>query len=371
MNKIEIILDRQAAASEQKKTTAFPRRRPQRFGRRRLPAGIRIYDVGYILDGVDWVNLPYLDHRASEDIDTLTEFNGQAVTLTHHDNLRSLAFTVPLAEWKDNYRQIDSAYTEDYGLTFGNPMAVTYRGQGYFLNGPRFIDGVFRPNNTPTNDNFVVGINARLGNVVNINPTVGTNPHITTEYDFAADAVAFVPSQDMDVFIMPTLNATVATATHDYTPYFLPGIVFRFYQDNLDQIHCLYPRELLHDESAPLYGEYLGLSQWDRDPYPSSGFNSDEDYERTWRWITYWRDGPGGHRAGRYESEIGDPGINEVSPLAVGDFFTEAMFPEPPTLPADPLTVATSFSHTPASPVSGALLLVIRNRNTYYYVWQP
>ena len=114
MNKIEIIINSQNAATDKKKTAAFPRRRTDPYGRRRGGNFIEFYDLAQVSgDGVTFTDHPLLkvpsystsfssSGSASKLIITMDQF-GTADYQAYTD----MMFEVPIEEWHVRYKRLE------------------------------------------------------------------------------------------------------------------------------------------------------------------------------------------------------------------------------------------------------------------------
>jgi hypothetical protein len=115
-NRIEIIINSGDAATDGKKTPAFPRRRPDPYGRRRFKDGIRFFDCGSVLSGIEYVNLAYVDSLSATPL--VIASNGavpQRNTMTQAEYLSlrdAPVIAVDRADWTSTFRQISSEQTD-------------------------------------------------------------------------------------------------------------------------------------------------------------------------------------------------------------------------------------------------------------------
>ena len=161
-NKLTLIINTEQKADD-KKTAAFPRRRPRKLGRRRLQEGIRIFDLGYRLDGLVYAEIPFTDPNIADPVtfnaNAASPFGAKADTSAHYDLIQTEVFTVAQSEWKNSYRQVDDDYTDNAGVSAGQ-FSITYKGQSYTLSAATSADvwseGVFTPDQSPVNENFTI-----------------------------------------------------------------------------------------------------------------------------------------------------------------------------------------------------------------------
>lgn len=335
-----------------KKTAVFPSKKPRRFGRRRT-GGIRFWDLGYVLNGDQYVNLPFVDPHSGEPILTSALEYPLFDTLTsaYYSQLATLVQEVPVAEWKANYKRVDSVYTDV------EPLIMIYRGVTYNTDSTSAWDGeTFRPNEPPTDDAFFLFSNRKF-EVFNLN-SVGTTFKATTEPDYSADTATFVPSANMDVFLMPNLhnislnlrhtNIGVGTQTRDY----------------LNVLRYIYPRdEVLHDPTHPIYGFTLDSVRWTRS-FPDE--DDLEEYEVVHPITRFWQsvDNARALRA------VVVAEVPTFSALSVNAYADAGKYPDPPSMPGDADTIEMGYSRSANFALAGSLVAVIKKGGVYYYVWQ-
>jgi hypothetical protein len=353
-----------------RKWPADPSDRGKLLARRRT-GGIRFYDLGYMLDGAEYVNLPFVDFHSTEDIDDTAEIAGVAtLTIDLFDDLNELIFAVTQEDWPTTFKQLDDTYIDNYGTTFGSSMFVTYKGTGYFLSSSTAWNGeIFRPNGAVTNDSFLFQANSRLFTSFSLNGVGSSSYKVTIENNYAADEVVFVPSNSMDVFLVPSFIDAIIQHVHDHTPHPLfPELVSYGETDALDNLRFVYPREVLFDESVEVYGEYLTGWNWSRAPIPEPN-DTAAAYEDAYRMETYWKTF-GGLRAGREVFVLGENPPSPPFPIPVANFQAEADFPAPPGRPPGVLGEAASGFINVTGTMNGALLAIIKQGASYYYVWR-
>jgi hypothetical protein len=206
----------QKQSADDKKTAAFPRRRPPQLGRRRLQPAIRFFDLSMVTTGpgvLDFTKLNYeypIETFASDydppednftnkyDIPSGTEYNGLITKITEQ----------PVNGWASYYKKLTPAMdlgitVDKYDLSSGviasqelsddNPN-FTDNGltlPSHYFDSPYkiYFDGFF--NYTSFYQPFIIGEHS--------------SNKITATANISASAVSFTPSNRMDVFLMPSL----------------------------------------------------------------------------------------------------------------------------------------------------------------------
>lgn len=318
---------------------------------RRRPGGIRFWDVGYVWDGAKYITLPYTDPNSGNSISNDGVVvpgwvNFDALTTAHYDPLHESILDYPTDTWKAVFHQIDDTY-----FTYETPNVI-YRGTLYSLSDPDVWNGDrFLPNGPTPDDSFSVGADQRFFYGFDL----GINTKITNDPTYGSSPVAFVPSKNMDVFLAPNLNKAGLEVTHTYI---MP--IADFTNDALDYLRVIHPREVIFDDSLPIYQYDLeGIAF----TYSTSGGTLAE-YEAVYNFTQYWKENYG-YRAlrGVRDTFLGDT-ITDLDPAlyAVG-----ATFPAPPSTP--PSTATMSAQLLTESALNGNLIAVILKGGIYYYVW--
>jgi hypothetical protein len=239
MNKIEIII-KDKPASESLKTAAFPRRRPQRLGRRRLGnIYINYYDRGALADGSDvgfsitpsvvslfrdlsssaFTSLPYhLVQTVSSSIMAVNfsgyppRFNFDGIDFK--SELNTHLFSTDPETWATTYRKIDDTLEPDYDSSF------TGETEGYFSRGWKVHPD--EKNGEITTASSLYFMTSGTGATSPEWPgyeslDIATSCKVTTEQDYNADAVDFVLDANSDVFLTPSIMFYVGCAFRDGT----------------------------------------------------------------------------------------------------------------------------------------------------------
>jgi hypothetical protein len=350
---IVTIKDRSRLKKQRRKTLVLPAKRGEIFGRRR-PVGIRIWDMGYLLDGSSYINLPYVDPNISNPV----PWPYVSPTLADYDQIRSLVFAVPEDEWKTTFKQIDSTYGSQYGSVLGHPILVIYRGTTYLLNDTTVFDGdKLTPNGATPTEQFRVSINTALSRGFTINGP-GQVPKVTSELDYSADAVSFTPSRKMDVFLMPALVQVSLFAIYNYSGS-------GYTEDFLNYLNVIYPRDIFTELDLDIAElEAVGFSwywlQINPPPIPA--------YEIAYKKTAFWRDNHG-LRAMR-DSYTGSGGHSYAS-IATNNYAPFSSYPAPPSYPInDGSVISLDGIIGNIVEMPGVLLAVIKKGNSTYYVWQ-
>lgn len=366
MSKKLIININTPSQSDDRKTGVFPSRRPWKPGRRRLQRGIQFIDLGYRLSGEEYVEIPFTDPNLPDpvtfDADSLVPFQPLPVTSAHYDAVISEVFTVPIAEWKQNYRIIDNDYTDNIGMNTGQ-LVVTYKGNVYELSGETddvWSEGTFTPDEPPVSETFNVVAPVRslwhgIGN--------SANYKWTTENDYAASAVTFTPSPSMDVYMMPSLNLNTFSSLLDGIPQLLEVMCYH---------RVIWPRETQIDPTS----EYYSLNRVDSTFYAGSWTAVDEgqppevvigQYTVAYRAVTMFKD-KFPYFADRAEYDLMSETHTRVG-MDLEDFMLSSDYPEPPTLPSGRAN-GLSWSLSAGTPPNGTLLGVVKKGGVFYYCWQ-
>lgn len=362
-NKLTLIIDSEQQADDSK-TAAFPRRRPRRLGRRRLSGGIRFYDLGQILSGASYIDLPYVDADRSMPVTDSLGGSGStapfipiSISSSHYTDLEDLVFEVPLEEWKQNYRLIDSDY--DNSPLGGATISVNYRGTSYDLSD--FPDGKLKASGD-TNNAFIVSCTLNQELFQGIHTTFNK---ITSVRDYSASAVAFVPSPNMDVFWMPEIVQPQITT--DYL-YIVSSVVTERHLDLLCSHTITWPRRETIDPTYDYFEfRYVNGSRTINPSWQDFGAPSDpDDYTRFYNGVRMIQEEQP-HFARRYEY----PGWS-ASSISTSTFMSDAtLWVTPPSTP--PKTYSQTSTLVGFSPlrtsVSGSLIAVIKNQGQYYYFW--
>lgn len=349
---------------KRRKGTINPRPQDE-IWRRRLSGGIKFYDLGQILSGDTYIDLPYVDADRSMPVtDSLggsgstSPFVPDTISSSHYTALEDLVFEVPIEEWKQNYRLIDS----DYANTTipGATISVNYRGTTYDLSD--FPDGKLKVSGD-TNNAFIVSCNINSELFQGIHTTFNK---ITTERDYSASAVAFVPSPKMDVFWMPEIAQPQVTTDYQFI---VTGSVTERHLDLLCSHTITWPRRETIDPTYD-YFEFRYLNSvfavnpsWQDFGTPDDPY----DYERFYYGVRMiQQEQP--YFARRYDYT----GSWSASSISTSDFMSDAsLWVTPPSTP--PKTYSQTRTLVGFSPlrnsVSGSLIAVIKNQGQYYYFW--
>lgn len=364
-NKLTLIINSEQKADD-KKTAAYPRRRPRRIGRRRGQPRINFWDLGMVSTGSAYHQWEMLDFQPSIPASFATSTN--AFVSTYHDELLDKIFEVDVENWRTHYKRI--VPDMDYQLSVWA------------------LNGSFSPIGTEevlgdSNPNFTsAGLKAQdvwftAGNVPAIGAVTAPHPevftltllgessltHITTEYDITAPAADFTPSKKMDVFMVPSLPQ-MRGRVH----YFNAGTV---YDQQLNDFWHLYDRGIFLTSSHPLYnfrGSHFDVGQALSTIYNSGEFDA-------WAAVVDYMKGFGGAR-GRYSTD----GVPTYGGDDDGSNFGN-IIPSPyPTFPPNGVAAANqnyaflnANSTSPGSPGNPQnqmrLKCVIYQSGTFYYVW--
>jgi hypothetical protein len=333
---------------------ALPRKRREIFSRRG-GGGIRVWDMGYVLDGDEYVTLPYIDPYSADPIGHVTTvapgwMDFDLLSSAHYVPIHEAVLAYPTEEWTETFKQIDNTYLTTYGAA---PL-VSYRGRLYDLGDSDVWDGDrFLPNQSALNTSFAAQLESRFFSGFGAGGAFSNR--ITAEPDFAADEVTFIPSNTMDVFMVPNLMQARLESIHA-----LNLGTGEYTSDGLDFLRVIYPREVIHDSD-------LGIYQYDLEGNAFDYTNGDpaEDYEPIYNITEYWRENYA-FRALRGESLDFLPDvITEIDPALYAPGF-----PAPPTLPSYPTAVSLFGQFITEDPLAGNLTAVIKKGSTYYYFWQ-
>lgn len=346
------ILRRQQSKPDPKKTLAQPRRRIRRLGRRRTTSsGIRFWDMGFILDGADYINLPYADPQngtpLTYDAGTNSVIPTASPTITDYTTRDDLIFAIDIADWKTNFRQINQSYIDRLGVSF------TYKGEANVLQAsdPRWDGDTWMPDGTESGtDTF---LNSPELTVLDISPA--TTHKFTTTRDYSATGVSFTQSEAMDIFMFPNFLYLGTNIQVNYS-----DIAGHQHAELLDWSSIIAPRDVALDTGHPYYGLFTRL-------FGSSTYAND------WYGIDYIKTYHGFRAIAQDRSATGNPFV--YSPLAVADFaiaFDPTRFPPPPA--TGPSLTGASFVQIVIDAqqkpnVVGSLIAVIKQNGTYYYVW--
>lgn len=361
-NKLTLIIDAPKSGDDLK-TAAFPRRRSRKLGRRRL-GGIRFYDLGQILSGASYIDLPYVDADRSMPVTDSLGGSGStapfvpiSISTSQYTDLEDKVFEVPLNEWKQNYRLIDSDYD---GNPVGGTISVNYRGTAYDLSD--FANGVLKASGD-TNNNFTVSssINSELFQGIS---TIFNK--ITSVRDYSASAVSFVPSPNMDVFWMPQLVQPQITT--DYL-FIVSSAVTERHLDLLCSHTIVWPRREAIDPTYTYYEfRYVNGTRTINPSWQDFGAPDDPDeYTRFYNGTRMIQlEQP--HFARRYDY-AGSWSASSLSPASfMGD--TSLWVTPPSTPPKTYLQTRTIVGFSPiTSSVAGSLIAVIKKGGQYYYFW--
>ena len=321
---------------------------------RRPSRGIRFWDLGSVLSGDTYIDLPYLDPHAG---DTILHTTSAAPPLglfdslssSHYDNITTQIFAYGLPDWKSTFFQIDDTYQ------YYETARITYKGTIYTLDDPTVWNGQrLLPNGAATDNSFIVSIGSgRFFTDLDVSAV-----KITTVFDYSASSASFTPSKNMDVFLVPNLMRGFLEASHDYV---LP--IADYTLDALDYLRFIYPRGVFRDSGLDIYGYDLTFNAF-------SWSNGDDVsvYTPVYNVTSYWKTNFS-YRAlrGVHDTFLGDT----ITALDPANYADASDFPAPPSLPNYPTGGGTLLADfVSEDPISGALLAVILKGGVYYYCWQ-
>lgn len=380
MNKLTLILNTEDQADD-KKTAAFPRRRPRRLGRRRLPGGIRFFDLGYKLvsEGV-YQTIAYQDPYRTDPLESgalpfFLDSEVKDLDLTRVQALTDLVYEVPIGQWTQQYAQYDGVYT-DSTPWIDDWLRINWRGTGQYdlLTGVMeavFANGKFTPPTEAVNNSFVLyWVNSVFGHqVFESNMDI----KITNENDYAADAVTYVPSTSFDVFFMPmlcTIKGEMEYRVPDNPAIPLGSGTSHYYE--MGYHYVVLPREINFDPTNDYY-DLFGLTLNGSPTHSlSQTFNLSSMDSAEYAYLT---------RGFRFLQEyfpyfvkkyqfVSSTSTWSSTTIAAEDFYPNDYYPEYPAMPTVPAaTVSASFGVEGRQYCVGQLLAVIKQAGIYYYIW--
>lgn len=164
--------------------------------RRRLPGLINFYDLGQIRVDNAWTDLDF------SIAPPITGLYPREPLQTEYETLTAKFFEVPLPDWQANYRKFDyeNAYKYDINLKLnGQAVALDANNEKWTENGLQ-AQSVNR-----------LEIGAKNGDYSHpffwIDTNDAVNFKITGENDYQAESIAFNPSGEIDVFLVPLLGS--------------------------------------------------------------------------------------------------------------------------------------------------------------------
>jgi hypothetical protein len=366
-NKLTLIVNRPTDAGDDEKTAAHPRRRPKHGGRRRVRPRINFWDLGMVNTGTAYNQWEMLEFQPS--IPGSFATSTAAFDDTYHNELLDKIFEVPVEDWKSHYKRIVPEM--DYGIqvaAVNESLVPVGSVETLDSDNPNFTNAGLKADPEWFNySGYYPAINALdTSAFVAFGLTYfgeASFNKITTAYDINADAVEFVPSKQMHIYLVPSLPQMRGRLNYN------PGGGTQTQQLN-DFFH-LYDRSLFLNPAHPLYaggafvtGSYLGLS--------GTGGLSVYDaatYARFMAIKEYMQAFDGAR--GRYSTDLGatwptsDDGSNFASVVSPG-------YPTTVGLNVDNLVSliagnSTSFQGNPNNQTR--LRCVIRQDGAWYYVW--
>jgi hypothetical protein len=236
-NKIEIIINDKASSQDQKKTAAFPRRRPFQLGRRRLQTRkkyLRVFDFARTAAGGD---IPFLfgEDTVLEDPIFIPSGPSGSVEVTlnpvnHLSEWNSQLLSVDEEEWHETYRDITQ--------TLGSEYDISIDGIGGFVAGkgleiPEGITGLKGTTGATTELEWIMkdettGISTQPYFPFWLDRTVtGAAPYkITKLPSYSADEEILTIDKSIDVFLSPMIFGTsargrdfpLADSSYPYSP---------------------------------------------------------------------------------------------------------------------------------------------------------
>lgn len=369
------ILGQRRAGNERKKGIVRPSRRSQILSRR-IKKGIRIYDCGYIKVGGEWTTLDWVDNIF---VDLPLAGSGSSIindeyteTLSRYQNLADKVLEVPLNEFNRTYKRINTEYIETLHDSSGLATGGDYSIAAYY-------NGYYNPINPafPTFDTLWVGNAYRPSTDAQPFPsaifswnmgTLGfvdyfTNfGKVTAEYDFSAPAVDFVPSEKMEVYLMPSPVYVSA-----FTTYTVTGSLVR--TRSAIAMFLLLPRHILFNPAHPDYTSAINLFYGGDKDYSSGASYSNPSavYSAAVDAVNFLVDTY--QYPGRViQQDIALPGVTySYSDPGYGGFVEGGLFPTPSGYTN--ITIAADFTWRGTTMPSGILLGIIKKDGQYYYVW--
>jgi hypothetical protein len=203
---------------------------------------INFYDLGQIKDGEDWVDIDYaVLGVTSETLGTDGAVVFEQPTMDDWNDLKDLIFTVPIANWKTEYRKLEYEDAERYGVDVmdgeidasGPTIGVGRTDSRYNYSGAELINGDHWIENKGLK---IEASDVNLSNFSFMDAGAfyffGTNTNdymkVTTSNDPDTTGVTFKLQSNANVYLMPRLvsqsltNITggiVHTVIGPYRPY--------------------------------------------------------------------------------------------------------------------------------------------------------
>jgi hypothetical protein len=330
---------------------------PDYLARRLQPSGIRIFDTGYIRDGLNYITTEWIDDLASTPITGNVidgSYNNLSATLTlaHYTDRDDVIFNVPVEQWADNYKQIDDTLTGTVN------MSVYYYDDFYTLAGESAVwtGGKFAPTNDP-DPLATTHLGIDFGGLTDTYTVLSSSgsTKVTATRDYAAAGVSLTLTKNFDVFLMPMINFIGADVS-----YTASGDT---HNELLNYFMGLNPREQKFDAGHPYYGATFS-SNW------SIG-GTLAQYTGVWNYINFLKS------QFPYRAIARDriSSVYSFSALSVSAFMNPATFPTPPSMPAtggySAMQLAAQISaYASQTPPVGRLLAVIKQAGQYYYIWK-
>lgn len=354
-------------SGDDKKTAAYPRRRPRRIGRRRAQPRMNFWDLGMVKTGPEYHEWEMLDFQPSIPASFATSTN--AFNSTYHDELLDKIFEVPVEDWKGHYKRIVPEMDYRLNVWSYDFNAINNTGSVEVLSAsnPDFTNGGLKPDDAWFEGGFMPAVGVGEPHLPVFTLTLlgeSVLTHITTENDITAPAADFTPSKQMEVYMVPALPQMRGRIT-----YFDSGTQ---YTQQLNDFWHLYDRGIFLTSSHDLYNHrsgHFGVEAGLDTIYNSGAYTRWADV------LTYMK-GFVGARA-RYSTDGGSTWPTSDDGSNFG-----AVIPDPyPTFPPNGIASSaavlaslnansTSFFTLPGNPQNQMRLkCVIKQNGTFYYVW--